>query len=417
MVTYNMAMMRKIFWVLAFSTLAWSVGAWGASPRPKVRAITAFVRVDPAHPDAPFDAAMKFLDAARQAFRASGFEVEGVRISTQPFPDYTRSLARADALSLLNRIDDLARTRGFMLNIGPAMLHDSDGTASVDLLAEFLSKVPRANASLVVAAEDGIHWGSLRQAARLIKTVSERSPHGQGNLNFGAIAMLKEYCPFFPASWHTGSKQAFAVGLEGANVVADVFAREHSPVAAQELLTSELSVHLRDAEAIAQRVAASSGWEYEGIDPTPAPLGDVSIARAFESFLGAPFGSSGTMTAAAIVTRAVQSVPVKRVGYSGLMLPVLEDSVLAKRWSEGTFNMDSLLAYSAVCAGGLDTVPLPGDISEERIARIVGDVATLAYKWNKPLCARLLPIPGRKAGEQTEFNDSRMGNVTIQSIR
>jgi len=39
--------------------------------------------------------------------------------------------------------------------------------------------------------------------------------------------------------------------------------------------------------------------------------------RAIESFTGGPFGMSGTMTAAGIITRAVQSVPVKRVGYSG----------------------------------------------------------------------------------------------------
>jgi len=407
-------MVRTLLAALAVSALA-----LGAGPRPKVRAITAFVHVDAAHPEseAPFDAAMKFLDSARQAFRSAGFEVEGVRISTQPFPEYTRGLSRGDALALLNRLDDLSRTRGFALNIGPAMLHDSDSPAAVDLLCDFLAKPPRANASLVVASDDGIHWASVRQAARLIKSVGERSPHGQGNLNFGAIAMLKEYCPFFPASWHTGTKPVFAVGLEGANVVADVFAAEHNPAAAEQRLASELSNQLRDAEGVATHVAAASGWEYAGIDPTPAPLGEVSIARAFESFLGAPFGSSGTMTAAAIVTRAVQSVPIKRVGYSGLMLPVLEDTWLARRWSEGAFNLDSLLAYSAVCAGGLDTVPLPGDISEDRIARIVGDVATLAYKWNKPLCARLLPVPGRKAGERTEFTDSRMGNVTIQPVK
>jgi len=110
----------------------------------------------------------------------------------------------------------------------------------------------------------------------------------------------------------------------------------------------------------------------------------------------------------------VQSVPVKRIGYSGLMVPVLEDNVLAKRWSEGSYNADSLLAYSAVCAGGLDTIPLPGDISEERIGRILGDVATLAFKWHKPLAARLLPAPGRKAGERTEFEGGVLVNTTIQ---
>ena len=123
------------------------------------------------------------------------------------------------------------------------------------------------------------------------------------------------------------------------------------------------------------------------------------------------------MTAAGIITRAVQSVPVRRVGYSGLMVPVMEDNVLAKRWAEGTFNIDSLLAYSAVCAGGLDTVPLPGDVSEEQIGRILGDVAWLAYKWQKPLAARLLPVPGGKAGDRTEFDDPRMANTTIQAVR
>ncbi len=59
-------------------------------------------------------------------------------------------------------------------------------------------------------------------------------------------------------------------------------------------------------------------------------------------------------------------------------------------------------------------MPLPGDIGEEDIARILGDVASLAYKWHKPLAARLLPIPGRKAGERTEFDDPRMANTTIQ---
>jgi uncharacterized protein (UPF0210 family) len=122
------------------------------------------------------------------------------------------------------------------------------------------------------------------------------------------------------------------------------------------------------------------------------------------------------MTAAAMITRAVKTVPVEQVGFVGLMLPVLEDSVLAQRWSEGTYTIDSLLAYSAVCGTGLDTVPLPGAITEEQLARIIGDVATLAYKWKKPLSARLLPAPGKKAGERTEFGDPRLANAVLQAL-
>jgi len=94
---------------------------------------------------------------------------------------------------------------------------------------------------------------------------------------------------------------------------------------------------------------------------------------------------------------------------------VLEESVLTRRWSEGTYNLDSILAYSAVCAGGVDTVPLPGDTSEDAIARIVGDVATLAVKWNKPLAARLLPAPGKKGGDTTEFSGA-LSNAVIQPL-
>ena len=95
------------------------------------------------------------------------------------------------------------------------------------------------------------------------------------------------------------------------------------------------------------------------MDPTPAPLADASIGDAIEHYTGLPFGSNGTMTAALAITTAVKAVQVKQVGYSGLMLPVMEDKRLAQRWAENTYEIDSLLAYSSVCGTGLDTVPLP----------------------------------------------------------
>src|SRR6185369_9191124 len=135
---------------------------------------------------------------------------------------------------------------------------------------------------------------------------------------------------FYPAAWHDGPGKTFSVGLESANVVTEVFAQYHEPLEAEGKLAAALTKHLMVAEAAAVRIAAASKWTYAGIDPTPAPLGEVSIGRAIENFIGAPFGSGGTMTAASVITRAVQSTPVKQVGYSGLMVPVLEDAVLAK---------------------------------------------------------------------------------------
>ena len=72
------------------------------------------------------------------------------------------------------------------------------------------------------------------------------------------------------------------------------------------------------------------------------------------------------------------------------MLPVLEDSVLALRAAEGQLTVSDLLSYSAVCGVGLDTVPLPGDTSEDTLTGILLDVAALATRLNKPLTARLI---------------------------
>jgi uncharacterized protein (UPF0210 family) len=177
-----------------------------------------------------------------------------------------------------------------------------------------------------------------------------------------------------------------------------------------------LTVHAKVAESIGVRVAASNGWDFMGVDPTPAPLADVSIGAAIESYTGAKFGSSGTMTAALIITTAVKAVAVRQIGYSGLMVPVMEDKLLARRWGEGSYNIDSLLAYSAVCGTGLDTVPMPGDVSEEQLVRIYGDVASLAWKWHKPLSARLQPVKGKKPGDQTDFSDRYLFNTTIRAL-
>ena len=120
------------------------------------------------------------------------------------------------------------------------------------------------------------------------------------------------------------------------------------------------------------------------------------------------------LSAAAFLTDCLRRASLPRTGYSGLMLPVLEDSVLARRAGERPPSLHELLLYSAVCGTGLDTVPLPGDITIEELDTIIGDMATLAFKWHKPLSARLLPVKGKGPGEQTEFDDPYLVNATIQ---
>lgn len=397
--------------------LVWCLAgvAFAADNRPRIRAVTAFIEVDQNNYASQIADTQKFLADAKDALNAAGFEGAGGRITTQPFPQFTKRMKREDAVELIRKLREAASKGRNGLNIGAAMIHDNDDEAPVALLADVLAGIS-VNANLIIADEQGIHWRAVRQAAKLIKAVSERSPHGDGNFNFGAIAMMKPYGPYYPGSYHLGKGHAFAIAMEGASLVGEVFAKYHDPREAEQHLSEALQKYTKEVEVVAMKVASKSGWTYEGIDATPAPLGDKSIGGAIEAFTGGPFGSSGTLTASGIITRAVQSTSVKRTGYSGLMIPVMEDTILARRWAEGTYNLDSILAYSAVCAGGVDTVPLPGDITEEQIARILGDVAWLAYKWNKPLAARLLPAPGKKPGDKTEFSGGALTNTTIQRL-
>jgi len=390
--------------------------AASAEVRPRIRAVTAFIEIDSNNYATRVQEAQRFLATAKEALNKAGFEGAGGRITTQPFPQYTKGMKTEEAVAFVAKLREAASKERSGLNIGAAMVRDNDDPTAASLVVEILSKV-NVNANLITADEQGIHWNAIRQAAKVIKGLSERSPHGDANFNFGAIAMMKPYGPYYPGSYHLSKGHAFAIAMEGAEVVGDVFRQYHDPVEAEKHLAEVLNNYAKQVEAVATQVARATGWTYEGIDATPAPIGDRSIAAAIEEFLGsAPFGSIGTETASGIITRAVQSTTVKRTGYSGLMLPIMEDNLLAKRWSEQTFTLDSILAYSAVCAGGVDTLPLPGDISEEQIARILGDVAWLAYRWNKPLAARLLPAPGKRVGDQTEFTNGNLARTLIQPL-
>jgi hypothetical protein len=384
---------------------------------PKVRAITGFVRLEQGTWEKQVAETLVVLRKAKSEFEAAGYQVETVRITTQPLGELVAGMPEEQALAFLGRLDQLSGKESFDLNVGPAMLHDSDAPAALHLLEQALSTLPNIEASTIIADESGIHWKTIHQTAELVKYVAEHSPRAQGTFNFTATAMLKPLGPFYPGSYHTGPGKQFAIGFEGANVVAEIFTKDKGNAeAATTDLTAALTKHAKVADRVGNKVAAETGWSYVGVDPTPAPLGDVSIAAAIEDFTGAKFGSSGTLTAARIITAAVKAVPVKQIGYSGLMVPVMEDKLMAQRWAEGTFNVDSLLAYSAVCGTGLDTIPLPGDVSVEQMERMYADVASLAAKWNKPLSARLQPIPGKKAGDRTEFQDPFLFNTTLHPL-
>lgn len=390
--------------------------AW-AQQKPKVRAITGFIRLEPERYEKQIAEALAALRAIKEAMERGGYEVQSLRISPQPFSDYTRGWPEQRTLAFFRAYEQLAVREDFAAALGPVVFTGGDGDAAAERLTRVLETTTQLNASLVVADERGVDWRAVRAAARVMKRLEENTANSQGNFHFAATAMLPANTPFFPGSYHMGAGREFSVALQSANVVAEAFVGAPAPDKAVEMLVAVLGKHATAIESIARAAGKTTGWRYTGIDLSPAPLKDVSIGAAIERLTGSKFGASGSMTAAATLTEALRRIPVEQAGYSGLMVPVLEDEVIAQRWTEGVLTLDSLLAYSAVCGTGLDTVPLPGDITEAQLAQIIGDMASLAFKWRKPLSARLMPVKGKKAGERTEFNDPFLVNAVIQPLR
>ncbi len=385
-----------------------------ASVKPKIRTLTAFINLDPVQYEQQVAETMQMLRRAKTTFESRGYEVETLRIATQPFPEYTKGMTTQQAIAFFQKYDALAEKEKFAAGIGPAMLNANDPEAQADLLANILAVTKHICGSIVIAGDDGVRWKAIGAAARAIKKLEDETEHSQGNFNLGAIAMVPPYSPFFTAAYHTGFGHQFAIGLESANVVQAAFKDAPDIETAKRKLTDMLRDQATEIERHAERVDMETGWRYMGIDLSPAPLKDVSIGAAMEELIQQPFGSAGTLTASGTITAAIKAVDVKQIGYNGLMLPVLEDSRLAQRWGEGRVSLEGLLSYSSVCATGLDTIPLPGDVSIEQLDMILADVATLAVKWKKPLSARLLPVKGKGPGEQTEFDDPFLVNTTIQ---
>ena len=401
---------------LAFFLLAALAAPLSAQQKPKVRTITAFIRLDPAGYRQQFADTVSMLRNAQARFQLAGYQVETVRIATQPFPEYTAGMAKPAVLALFQDLDALAKKDNVLVGIGPALSTENDDPAEAQLLAEILSQTHNISGSVVIAASDGVHWKGVHAAAGVIKYLEDHTDQSLGNFRFAGIANVPAYTPFFPAAFHQGLGHQFAIGLESANVVAAVMAVKRDPEATRQALIAELGMHARALADIAGTIDQQTGWAYMGLDLSPAPMKEASIGSATAGFTGGRFGTSGTLTAVGTITSALRDIQVTKVGYSGVMMPVLEDTRLAQLWGEGALTMDQLLAYSSVCGTGLDTIPLPGDVTSDQLARIIGDVATLSAKLTKPLSARLLPVSGAKPGDMTAFDDPNLVNTIIQPL-
>lgn len=401
---------------LAAPVLLGALGGMTGSPQPLViRTITAGASLRNIGDHQALERAAAFLQRARARFEEAGAVVQTLRIATNPLPRFLPDWTSAAGLDALKRLDRMADSLQLSLCLGPVIEEDRDDAVAPEALAELVRTTSRLNFSMAAAPFGGtVQPGTIATAARTIKALSRVGTAGDGNFRFAAAAQCAAGIPFFPGAWHEGA-MSFALGLQSPRLLSSLIRADMARDDARRALIAGMNAAFAPLAALALLIEQEEGVAYRGIDSSPAPGLDASIGGLIETLSGVPFGDSATLSACGLLTDALKGLAVRTCGFSGLMLPTLEDPVLARRAAEGRFGLAHLLLFSSVCGAGLDVAPLPGDVSEEALVRIITDVAVLASKYNKPLLARLLPIPGKSAGDPVTFDHPLLTASTVMA--
>jgi uncharacterized protein len=383
----------------------------------KLRSITHFL--DPSFPINAnrLQLAGEFLRIARQAYQNAGYEVQTARLATIPFPQLLTGQKHVTLAQFARELEDMASAEDYAyVSLGPAF---PDQQKSYSAIPDALAATQNAFFSGSMTTSDGrVSLPAVRECAQIIKQASRISADGFGNVRFAALANVPAGSPFFPAAYHKGGEPAFALATESADLAVKAFSESSSLEEARASLVSSIEIHAQALSVVASQVEKLSKVKYGGIDFSlaPYPSLDVSLGTAMER-LGVPkLGEHGSLAAAAILADTLDQAQFFRAGFSGLLLPILEDATLARRAEEGSLGLKDLLLYSCVCGTGLDCIPLSGDTSAENISAVLLDLASLSLRLGKPLTARLMPIPGKKAGDPTGFDWAYFANSRVMPI-
>jgi uncharacterized protein (UPF0210 family) len=382
----------------------------------RVRTVTAGITLNSLADTTTFNAAIGFLKKAKQAYVNKGYEVQTIRISTQNLYKYLNQYSYRDALPFLVRLDKIAQQNNISLAIGQILPPDKYQAGIGDWAGKLIQTTSNISFSLPISSHEiGIHFNSIKASSEIIAALS-KSKGGEACFRFTASANCPAGIPFFPAAFHEGIN-SFAVGLESANLIAEAFKQNNNPANARQTLKSLLEKNLLPVQDIAENISKTLNWQYDGIDASPAPGLDASIGQAIETYSKQPFGSPATLSACALITDVLKTLDIKKCGYSGLMLPIIEDKVLAKRAMEKRYTVQELLLFSSVSGTGLDVVPIPGNTAKQVIENILTDVAALSLKYtSKALSVRLFLIPGKKAFDIVKFENPYLTSSIVMKV-
>lgn len=382
-----------------------------------IRSITYFD--DPRDPvdEQVLQRAEHFITDARSAFQKAGYEVQTARFATPPFPELLTTLDQRSLLSYAQDLEGKIVHAGFeYLSLGPALPQRPDSYGLIPKVIQETDQVFFSGS--LTDARRGVSLPAVRSCGQIIHRLARVDADGFANLYFAALGNVIPGAPFFPAAYHDGGPPGFALALEGADLALKTFQDAADFQDAQEKLIRLLETHAEKLTGAGKGLAETHQFTFSGIDYSLAPYPDpgTSLGSSLEALGVEALGHHGSTAAAAFLAHCIDRARFPRTGFSGLMLPVLEDTALAARAEDGTLSVKDLLLYAAVCGTGLDTLPLPGDTTPEEISAVLLDVAALSLRLDKPLTARLMPIPGKSVGDLTTFDFPYFANSKILDL-
>lgn len=365
-------------------------------------------------------------------FQEHGYTVQTNRIVTNPFGEYlnTDSLETArEDLSYLNDILQNLDSSDIRIRFA---IGEAQTTHEISLVPELIKEFgDLCNVCVNVALDDKeiLNNELIISSAEAVKKISEITPRGEGNFNFTVNFNCAPLIPYFPASYHKKELgNCFVIGLETPDLLVQVLSdlNKNTKVSNHnerfnlyyKVMSEALQYHISAINEIIEQANLSNEFTFSGFDSSPAPSKDCeSMTTVYEKMGVEYFGASGTVEASSLLTKVFKSIQgVQLVGFSGLMLALTEDTGLAAGTFKSNYDIRSLLTYSAVCGIGLDTVPIPGETSIDKLSALMRDTGTMAFRLNKPLTVRLFPVPGLNAGDLTAFESDDLCNCAVLSV-
>jgi uncharacterized protein (UPF0210 family) len=362
----------------------------------------------------------KLSQTGRDIENEFGIPVINKRIAVTPLSLVAASSEDTDYTPYAKTLDECAKTLDIDFAGGFTALVQKGFTAGdrrlVDSIPEALFRTDRVCASVNVAStKSGINMDAVALMGRIIKQTAEKTA-AQNALGCAKLVVLcnaPEDNPFMAGAFHGPGEpeSCLNVGVSGPGVVKSAIENCRS-MRFDELadVIKKTSFKItRMGQLVGREAARRLGVPFGILDlslaPTPA-VGD-SVARILENMGLASAGAHGSTAALAMLTDMVKKGGVMASthvgGFSGAFIPVSEDEGMIAAVKSGAINIDKLEAMTSVCSVGLDMVVVPGSTDADTISSIIADEMAIGMVNNKTTAVRLIPAPGKNAGDWVEF--------------